>query len=153
MSFKYEIKEQKVQPTASIRTRTSVSKLPDVIQQSYETIGKHLEETEGQCIGAPFAIYYNMDINDLDVELGFPVAKPVKEKNEIKNSEIPAAKVLTFTHVGPYNELEKSYGQAMAWIKDNNINTAGTVCEFYLNDPDVTPPSDLETEIRFFLKN
>ena len=152
MSFKYEIKDQKAQSVASIRARTSISHLPDLIGKSYLEIGKHLGETGGICTGAPFAIYYNMDINDMDVELGFPVAKNIIEKNEIKNSQIPAGKVLLFTHIGPYNELEKTYGNAMNWIKENNITATGTVCEFYLNDPAVTPPSDLETEIRFFIK-
>jgi len=152
MSFKYEIKEQKIQSTVSIRTRTSLSQLPDLIRKSYEDISKHILETGGVCSGAPFAIYFNMDINDIDVELGFPVAKTIREKNEIKNSQIPAGKVLQFTHVGPYNELEKTYGNAMKWIKENNISTTGTICEFYLNDPASTPPSHLETEIRFFIK-
>jgi len=152
MSFKYEIKEQKAQPVASIRTRTSLSQLPDTIRKSYQDISTHLEKTGVICSGAPFAIYYNMDINDIDVELGFPVAKNIIEKNEIKNSRIPAGKVLLFTHIGPYNELEKTYGNAMNWIKENTITATGTVCEIYLNDPATTPPSDLETEIRFYIK-
>ena len=152
MSFKYEIKEQRIQPTASIRTRTSLSHLPDTIRKSYQDISAHLEKTGVICSGAPFAIYYNMDINDIDVELGFPVGKDIREKNEIKNSMIPAGKVLQFTHIGPYSELEKTYGDAMRWVKENNISTTGTICEFYLNDPATTPPSDLETEIRFYIK-
>lgn len=153
MSFKYEIKEQKAQSTASIRTRTSVSQLPAVIGKAYGAIGKHLGETGGICTGAPFAIYYNMDVNDLDVEMGFPVAKSISENNEIKNSGTPAGKALEFTHVGPYNELEKAYRPAMSWMKENNFKESGIVCEFYLNDPAVTPPEDLITEIKIFLKN
>ena len=153
MSFKYEVKEQKAQSTASIRTRTSLSKLPDIIGKAYGAIGKHLAETGGNCTGAPFAIYYNMDINDLDVELGFPVAESIRGNNEIKNSRTPAGKALEFTHVGPYNELEKAYRPAMNWIKESNFKESGLVCEFYMNDPAVTPPEDLVTEIKIFLKN
>ena len=153
MSFKYEVKEQKAQSTASIRTRTSVSQLPAVIGKSYGAIGKHLGQTGGVCTGAPFAIYYNMDINDLDVELGFPVAKSIKESDEIKNSQTPAGKAVMFTHVGPYSELEKTYRHAMDWMKESNFKESGIVCEFYLNDPTVTPPEDLITEIKIFLKN
>lgn len=153
MSFKYEIKEQKAQSTASIRTRTSISQLPAVIGKAYGAIGKHLGETGGVCTGAPFAIYYNMDVNDLDVELGFPVAKSISENHEVRNSQTPAGKALEFTHVGPYNELEKSYRPAMTWIKESNFHESGIVCEFYMNDPVVTPPEDLVTEIKIFLKN
>jgi effector-binding domain-containing protein len=152
MSFKYEIKDQKAVPTASIRTRTSLSQLPEVIQKSYKEISEHLADTGNFSSGAPFAIYYNMDINNFDVELGFPVAEKIGETDVIKNSLIPAGKVLQFTHIGPYWELEKTYDSAMNWIKENNISTTGTICEFYLNDPAVTPPVDLETEIRFFIR-
>lgn len=152
MSFKYEIKEQKSQQTLSIRTKTSLSQLPDVIQKSYNQIATHLNEYGGMCNGAPFAIYYNMDINDMDVELGFPVDGKQIEKGDIRNSQIPSGKVLQFTHVGPYNELEKTYGAAMNWIKENHITPTGTVCEFYMNDPETTSPNDLETEIRFYIK-
>lgn len=153
MPIKCEIKEQQLQSTVAIRTRTSISQLPDAFRQSYEAIGKHLEETGGVCVGAPFGIYYNMDINDLDVEIGFPVAKSITEKGNIKNSSIPSGKILTFTHVGPYSELEGAYNEAFVWIKENKVETSGIVCEFYPNDPAVTPPGELITEIVFFLKN
>jgi effector-binding domain-containing protein len=153
MSFKYEITTQKTQPAVSIRKRTSVSKLPDVIKDSYESIAKHLEQTGGECSGAPFAIYYNMDINDLDVEMGFPVASSIKEKGEIKNSAIPVGKVVAFSHIGPYSELEKTYGYAINWMKENNFEGSGIVCEMYPNDPAVTPQDELVTEIKFYLKN
>jgi len=153
MSFKYEIKEQHAQPTVSIRTKTSLSKLPEVIHKSYDAIEKHIAKVGGTNAGAPFVIYYNMDINDLDVELGFPVAKNISEYHEVKNSQTPAGKALEFTHVGPYNELEKAYRPAMTWIKESNFKESGIVCEFYMNDPAVTPPEDLITEIKIFLKN
>jgi effector-binding domain-containing protein len=153
MSFKYEVTTQKAQPAASIRTRTSVSKLPEVIKESYESIAKHLQQTGAVCSGAPFAIYYNMDINDLDVEMGFPVSSSIKEKGTIKNSAIPLGKVVCFSHVGPYSELEKTYGHAMNWMKENNFVGNGMVCEIYPNDPAVTPPDELITEIKFYLKN
>jgi effector-binding domain-containing protein len=153
MPIKCEILEQQTRPTASIRTKTTVSNLPKTIGEAYAEIGKHLEESGIVCAGAPFAIYYNMDINDLDVEMGFPVAAGIEEKGNIKNSCLPAGKVVSFRHVGPYTELEGAYNEAFAWIKENSIETGGIICEFYLNDPATTPPAELITEINFFLKN
>lgn len=153
MALKNEVKQQQAMPAVSIRTTTSISNLPATIGQSYEAIGKHLVENGVHPCGAPFAIYYNMDINDLDVEMGFPVSSKISEKGKIKNSVIPQGKVLSFTHVGPYTNLESAYNEAFEWIKANNIETSGIVCEFYPNDPAVTPPAELITEICMYLKD
>ncbi len=153
MAIKCEMKEIGVQKTASIRTRTSVSNLPETIRQAYQSIGILMSENGVECVGAPFAIYYNMDIQDLDVELGFPVSSRISEKGRIKNSFIPQGKVISFTHVGPYNELESAYNEAFEWIKQNNVETNGVVCELYHNDPAVLPPAELITEICMYLKN
>ena len=151
MSLKYEIKLLHSLQTASIRTKTTISNLPDTIVKSYGAIKEHLVTTGTNCSGVPFAIYYNMEINNLDVELGFPVAKNIVEKGEIKNSRVPGGKVVSFTHVGPYSELESSYNNAFGWIKQNMFKPNRMVCEFYLNDPDVTVPEDLITEINIYL--
>lgn len=49
--------------------------------------------------------------------------------------------------------MEKSYNEAFEWIKQNNLDTNRVVCEFYKNDPAVTPPEKLITEIYIYLKN
>ncbi len=153
MSIKYEIKEVPAQKSLSVRTKTNVQQLPNLFGQVYGSIKNHMESNNLECAGSPFAIYYNMDMNDLDVELGFPASGSLAEKENIKSSIVPGGKVLMFTHVGPYNELEKVYGEAMAHIAQNKIETTGIVCESYPNDPAVTAPSELITEIKFYLKD
>ncbi len=71
MLYKCEIYEQVAQPTLTIRTHTPVAKLPQVLGESYGAIGQYLGrlgETPG---GAPFVAYYNMNMEDLDIEVGF----------------------------------------------------------------------------------
>ncbi len=153
MSLKYETKEIAPQTSLVIRTRTSLQNLPETIGIAYGIIGKYIGEVNAKCTGVPFVIYYNMDLNDLDVEIGFPVAEKYAVKENIKSSEVPGGKVMMVTHIGPYNELEKTYKEAMAYISENKIATAGIVCESYPNDPGVTPPAELQTDIMFYLKN
>jgi len=41
--------------------------------------------------------------------MGFPVAKPLAGKGEIKAGEIPARKQVSCVHKGPYNQMEPVY--------------------------------------------
>jgi len=43
-----------------------------------------LNELGEKPLEAAFAAYYNMDMENLDVEMGFPVAKPLAGRGEIK---------------------------------------------------------------------
>lgn len=80
MDFQCEIREQVAQPTLSIRTRTPIGDLPRLLGESYDKIAGYLAELGEEPAGAPFAAYYNMDMQDLDVEIGFPVGKSLVER-------------------------------------------------------------------------
>ncbi len=102
--------------------------------------------------GAPFTAYFNMDMEDLDLEIGMPVAEPVAAKGDIASSEIPAGKYVTATHVGPYEKFEETYTVLMAYMGEQGVDGSGVAYEFYLNDPSETPPEKLITEILIQLK-
>lgn len=153
MSHKCEIYEQAAQPTLTIRTRTSVEKLPQVLGESYGAIGQYLGslgETPG---GAPFVAYYSMTMEDLDIEAGFPVSKPIPGSGAIASSQMPAGKYATCLFKGPYNECGPAYEALTLWVQEHGYEATGVSYEFYLNDPTDTLPQDLKTQIIFPLKS
>ena len=111
-----------------------------------------LEEIGEQPSGSPFAGYFNMDLQDLDVEIGFPVSGKLTGRGNIQPSLIPPCRTATCIYTGPYSDIEPAYNALFQWISENGYETTGTVYEFYLNDPDETPPEELRTEILFQLK-
>ncbi len=147
MSFKCELIDLVSQPTLSIRMRTSVEELPQVFGKGYGEIAQYLEELQEQPVGPPFAIYYNMDMQNLDVEFGFPIPMNLKGKNNIQISETPSGKSVSCIHVGPYSDVDAAYNALFQWIKDGGYKATGVTYEVYLNDPDETPPEKLETQI------
>ena len=151
MPYKCEIYEQATQPTVSIRTRSSVEKLPQVLGESYTAIGQYLGSLGEAPSGAPYVAYYNMDMQDLDIEIGFPVSKPVAGAGAIQPSQMPAGKYATCLHQGPYKDCGGAYEALTLWVKEHGYETAGGVYEVYLNDPNVTPPEELKTQIIFQL--
>ena len=84
MKYKCELLEQETQPTLTIRTKSTVQNLPEVLGKSYQKIMQYLGELGEQATGAPFTAYFNLDIQNLDVEIGFPVAKKLPNKDDIK---------------------------------------------------------------------
>jgi effector-binding domain-containing protein len=143
---------QPMQPVLSIRTRTSVDQLPDLVGQSYAAIMQYLQEAGGAPSGVPFAAYFNMDMQDLDVELGFPVAQALPGQGQIQPGAIPAGMVATCLYTGPYPQMGAAYEAITQWIKDHGYEPSGVSYEYYLNSPADCPPEELQTRIAFPLK-
>ena len=152
MSYPCEAVEQPTQPVLSIRTRTPVQNLPQVLGKSYQNIIELLGELGESPAGAPFVAYYNMDMQDLDMEIGFPVSKKLQSKGEIHSSEIPGGKYATCLYTGPYPEMPPAYEALNAWIQEHGYEPTGVVYEHYLNSPQEVPPQELKTLIAFPLK-
>ncbi|MBI9046319.1 MAG: GyrI-like domain-containing protein [Anaerolineaceae bacterium] len=152
MSNQCEIVEKSDQPTLTLRTRTSIDKLPEFLGKAYGMVGQYMGENQVEHMGAPFAAFYNLDMQDLDVEAGFPVAKALPGKGEIINAIIPAGKQATLTFVGPYDQMEPAYEALNVFIKENGYQATGVCYEYYLNDPTVDPPVEPITQIVFPLK-
>jgi len=123
-----------------------------VLGQAYGAIAQYLGELGEQPAGPPFVIYHNDDMQDLDVEIGFPVARELPSKGDIQASEIPGGKVATCLYVGPYAEIEPAYAALSEWMRENGHEATGVAYEMYLNDPQQTPPAELQTQIVFPLK-
>lgn len=152
MSFNIECQEKEAVPVLSVRTRTPVSNLPAVLGETYASVAKYIAEQGGEFAFAPFVAYYNMDMNDLDVEVGFPVKQALPGRDAIQAGVIPAGKQVTLLYKGPYEGMQVPYDAISQWMKDKGLEPVGTAYEFYLNDPKQVPPEALETIIMFPVK-
>ena len=153
MYFKFEVIDTQEQPVLSLRTVTAVENLPQVIGKSYDSIIKYLNELGKQPADVPFVAYYNMDMQALNVEIGFPVEKGVEGRGEIVLSSIPAGKKAICMYKGAYSEMEPAYDALTKWIGDNGYKATGIVYEFYYNSPVDVPESELLTKIMFLLES
>ena len=108
-----------------------------------------------QPIAPPFAIYHDHDfkLEELDVEVAFPVDKSVSNNIEISGgrelvvSQLPGIESAACTiHKGEYENLAETYSAIGQWIQANNYQIVGPVREIYLT-PGSSP--DAMTEIQF----
>jgi effector-binding domain-containing protein len=149
MPITCEYKELPAQLTLEVRVKTRVEELPQVFAQWYGAIASYLVELGETPAGAPFAVYYNMDMQDLDMGIGFPVARSLPDKGEIRPGEIPGGRYATGLFTGPYSELGTAYDALNQWMAEQGYTPSGVAYEMYLNDPQQTPPQELKTLILF----
>ena len=152
MTYQCEIKDQPAQPTLSIRTRSAASQLTQLFGQTFGAIMQYLGELGEYPVGAPFGAYYNMDMQDLDIAIGFPVSKPLPDRGEIKSGALPAGKIAVTLHIGPYDAIAPAYEALTQYMQANGCTPSGIAYEFYLSDPQTTPPDQIQTQIMFPLK-
>lgn len=147
-----DIVELKERDTLSVRYRTPVSKLPESMGPVYGEIAACAAAQGAAFAGPPFALYYNMDMDDLDVEIGFPVARPAKAAGRVKPGRLPGGRTASAVHVGAYGSIGATYEKLTAFVGEKGLTPEEFMYEEYLNDPLEVPPEQLVTAIYFPLK-
>lgn len=137
--------------TLSIRTHAAAADLPMLIGQSYGSIMQYLGELGEAMGGEPFVIYYNLDMQNLDIELGFPVLKPLPAKGNIKPSNLPIGPAARTLYTGPYSDMGPAYEELKKFVEDKGREPTGVAIEYYLTGPE-TPIEKHQTRIVFPLK-
>lgn len=130
-----------------IKSRVNVEGLAEVFANSFASLVEYLEELGEDIIGPPFAIYHNVEMEELDVEMGLPVAGSLPGKGDIVPREILIQRAASTVHTGPYEDIESAYVALAEWMNDNGHEPEGASYEFYLNDPGSTDPLELQTMI------
>lgn len=153
MFYPCEIKDQPAQPTLVVKTVLPAAELPGAIGAAYGAVLAHLNALGETPAGPPFVAYFNMDMQNLEVEMGFPVAKPLAGTERLQAGQLPTGKIVTCLYVGPYEEMVPAYSALEAYAKENGYEPTGVAYETYLNGPaDVTSPQEYQTQIMFPLK-
>ncbi len=152
MDYKIELTKKTEQPVLSVRTRASVNELSALCGRIFTDIGMYIGELGEEPADAPFIAYYNLDMDDLDLEIGFPVSKTLKGKGNILSGSIPEGNQVSCMHKGPYLATEPVYNAMIEWINKNGYVPTGAAYEFYYNSPTDVPESELLTKIVFPLK-
>ncbi|MHB1134443.1 MAG: GyrI-like domain-containing protein [Chloroflexota bacterium] len=153
MQTECQIVEQPARPTLYVRRQVAVQNMPQTLGQAWGAIMQYLGELGEQPAGAPYVAYHNMDMQNLDIEAAFPVARPLPGRGDVQAGELPAGRYATCVHAGPYNELGMTYEALTKYMAEQGQQPVGVAYEVYLNDPQTTPPQDLQTQVLFSLKS
>lgn len=87
--------EQSEQHVLSIRSTIHFDNYPKTAGEAYGKITEFAEQSGLLFSGGPFVCFHNANLENLDVEMGFPIAKSVTGNGEILGHTIPAQKVVS----------------------------------------------------------
>lgn len=147
MNHECQVVDRPAQPTLVVRRRSTVQGLPQVLGPAWGAIAQYAGGMGMQPAGPPFVAYHNLDMQDLDLEIGFPFREKLPGEGEVEAGETPAGRAATCLHVGPYDRIHLAYDALQRWMEVNGHVPVGVAYEFYLNDPRSTSPDDLETQV------
>lgn len=141
-----ELTEQNAEFAVAIKKRANMENLQSLISEGYGMIYSYLTELGKQPSGAPYVVYYGIG-DEFDIEMGFPVAEELPGKDELYLGKTYEGRIVTGTHKGSYDGLDKAYGEIFKYMEDNKLELVGIYYDYYLNDPSITPESELLTKI------
>ena len=136
---------------------TKVASIREVIP-TYSDVGRlfseifvHLGQHGVKPAAPPFAIYYDQEYRDrdVDVEAVVPVASSVPKGDRVTARESPEAQVACTMHQGSYDTIGEAYTRLLSWIGANGYHIAGPCQEVYMRGPEsVQDPSTYVTEVQ-----
>lgn len=145
-----DVSLQKIEPFAYLcmPVKGSYSKIQEVVPQLMSEMASQNAVPSGPLMG----IYYNspdqVDSQDLEWEIGFPVSPRQAVRPPLVLKEWSFTQVAMSVHKGPYSEIGKTIAGISDWMAANGCSAAGPVLERYLDmNPSGMKPEDLRTEI------
>lgn len=144
--------EQSEQHVLSMKSTIHFDSYPKTAEQAYRKIKEFAEQKGIVFSGSPFVCFHNADLENLDVEMGFPTANSVVGNGEILGHTLPAQKVVSGVFLGAYEDTDPLMMDILQWIKDHGYEQQGEIYNYYLNDEN-RPASELLTQIVVPIKN
>ena len=152
VTFEFQIEDRPAQMTVTLRSRSAASELPAFFERAFGSVMAHIGKAGQHPSGPPFALYHNQDMNDFDLEAGFPVDEPIEGDGEVQASEIPGGRFCTTVLTGPYDQLPQAWEAITAHLANEKSESETWGYEIYLNDPTTLPPDEIQTQIVLPLK-
>lgn len=144
-----QIVEHAAQPTAVVREHVDMHALSDFFGRAFTDVMATVQAQGVEAAGPPFALYHGKPTDaGVDVEAGVPVPAPIAETDRVVPSALPSGRVVEAIHVGPYDTMERTYGEIMQWMQQHGLEPADDMWECYLTNPEVEPdPARWQTKM------
>lgn len=144
----FEVVTLESQPAAVVRAEVPMAEIRSVFDRGFHAVMAAVAEQGLEVAGAPFGYYPRMPGETVAVAVGFPVGGQVRASGDVEPLDLPAGRAVQGVHVGPYEALEQTYGELVAWSQQQGLELAEGMWETYLSDPSAEPdPSTWRTLI------
>lgn len=135
MENDFRIVELGPQNALAVKDEVSHQEIPKRMGEIFGELMSFMQRNRIQAAGPPFVLYHSWSGAKTVMEVGFPVASPVKGEGRVQPMTLPAGKVVTGVHNGPYDKLMVSYARMQKWMEAKGVKPAGKMWEVYMTDP------------------
>lgn len=140
------------QATASIHLVIPGMDMPKHMDPAIQELINTITRQGVRITGPMFSYHHRRPSSTFDFEIGFPVSAPIMEQGRVKNSKLPAVKVVRCVYQGPYEGLAQAWPSLQKWVRENEKGETGRFWESYLNNPeDVKSPDEYQTELNWIV--
>ena len=148
MPYNVEIKQIESRPVAAVKFTAGVAEMASKFGAAFGQIMQYVTQSGAQIAGPAIGYYEQLGNERFNVTAGFVVAQPIEGDGQVVPFELPAGKIATTMHVGPYETLPEAYAALMeqAEAQGMEIDMTSPMWEEYLTGPDV-PPEQTQTVI------
>jgi effector-binding domain-containing protein len=132
--------------TAVVRGRVRPEELATFVPAACGEVWSFIRETGLPRPGRHVALY--LDARG-SVEVGAEVSEPFAGNERVHCSRLPAGRVVTAVHFGPYNRLGGTHVAIREWCAERGLRGAGICWEIYGHREEVwnTDPAKIRTDI------
>lgn len=143
-----ELVELAARHFVGIRRTLPVADLAAFFAEVLPAVHTWMSSNRVEAASMPMAMWCAMDMQTgiADCHAGCFVQEAATGEGEITAGFTPAGEALTITHVGPYDTVGQSW-MAVYQRAAELGRTPGPGWEIYVDDPTVTSPSELRTQI------
>jgi DNA-binding transcriptional MerR regulator len=122
------------------------------IDDLFDEVRSHLSRQGVRPAGAPFAIWYDPEYRDeeVDGEAAIPVEAAAPGSGRVAVRKLPGvATMACVIHHGGRDTFREAYTSLLLWVRAGDYRIVGPHREVYLRQPDCQDPESGITEIQF----
>jgi effector-binding domain-containing protein len=127
MSYSIELTDSKPVTTAVIRSRVPARELAQFVPAACGEVWSFIRSAGLPRPGRHLALY----LEDGSVEVGAEVSEPFSGNERIHCSQLPAGRVVTTVHFGPYGRLSDAHAAIRKWCAGHGHQLSGVSWEIY----------------------
>jgi effector-binding domain-containing protein len=152
MSYQMELTQSAPVLTAVIRSRVPAKELARFVPAACGEVWSFIRSANLQRPGRHVALYLD---SQGSVEVGAEVSEPFVGNERVHCSQLPAGRVVTTVHFGPYGRLCDAHAAIRQWCATQGHRCSGVCWEIYGHWEESwnTDASKIRTDVFYLLDN
>lgn len=130
-----EVVELPAAATAVIAGVVPMDEIPGFFDRAFAELAATLADQQLSPAGPAFALYHRPPAGTADLEVGFPVDRPVRAEGRVGPGTLPAGRTARLEHRGTYDTLRESWNRLQGWMAERGLVAGELLWECYVTEP------------------